>query len=198
MSLVLLAFLLVYGALRVALWLRGQWRFYRLRGELPRAAARVHAPAHLGDAFDRSRFENLLGDSHAGRARLVASARQIGTVLIVDPDVPLGCVRDFRYRLALADAWSAASAWLRRWDALSEHERRWLEELGYTPRQFGDGCAALALAARRSVRAPALEPFAVDDVRLAERHIIALVADLERCERAVSGGSPAGPYRGLG
>src|SRR5690349_18338301 len=101
-SLVLLVPMLLYGAVRTALWLRGQWRFHALRGDLPRARPPAAAPAHLGDALTR-----LLARSHAGRVQLVECARIIATVLIVDPDVPLGAVRDFRFRVALADAWIA-------------------------------------------------------------------------------------------
>ena len=70
-----------YGAVRSALWARGQWRFHRMREHLPRVGAPAEAPPHLGDALTR-----LLGRSHAGRVQLVASARQVATVLIVDKD----------------------------------------------------------------------------------------------------------------
>lgn len=192
-SLVLLPFLLVYGVLRVALWARGQWRFRRLRGDLPRAKAPPRPPPHLGAPLSR-----LLADSHAHRVRLVDSARRIATALIVDPDAAFGIVRDFRYRLALAEAWSAATAWLRSWDALSEHERRRLEELGYTPEVFGERRALLGAAVRQTVRAPALEPFAVADVVAAQRLVLALIDDLEACERALVGCPPDSPYRALG
>lgn len=192
-SIVVLAILLVYGAMRSALWVRGQWRFYRLRGELPRVQGPVEAPAHLEGALC-----GLLSSSHAGRVRLVESARQVGTVLIVDPDVAFGCVRDPRFRWALADAWSASTAWLRTYEALGEHDRRRLEECGYTPERFGESRAALARAARRCIRAPALEPFAVDEVRTVQELVLALVRDLESCERALVAGSPDHPYRAVG
>lgn len=193
-SVVVLAIMLVYGAMRAGLWARGQWRFYRLRGELPRVQATpIEAPAHLGGALT-----GLLARSHVGRVRLVECARQVGTVLIIDPDVAFGCVRDPRFRWALADAWSASTAWLRAYEALGEHDRRRLEEFGYTPQRFGEARAALARAARRCVRAPALEPFAVDDVRAVQELVLALVRDLEGCERALVTGAPDHPYRASG
>ena len=193
MSLVLLALMLVYGAMRSALWARGQWRFFRMRGDLPWAGAPAQAPAHLGDALTR-----LLSHSHAGRVQLVASARQVTEVLVVDPDVAFGCVRDFRFRFALAGAWSAANAWLRAYDGLPEHEQRRLEEYGYTARQFGERRVELGRAVRRCVRAPALEPFAVADVTAVQQLVLALIRDLEACERALLAGAPEHPYRAVG
>jgi len=192
-SVVLFAFMLVYGAVRSALWARGQWRFHRMRGHLPRVGAPAEAPPHLDDALTR-----LLGRSHAGRVQLVASARQVATVLLVDPDVAFGCVRDVRFRFALADAWTAANGWLRVYDGLSEHEQRRLEEYGYTARAFGERRAELGVAVRRCVRAPALEPFAVDDVKAVEQLLLALIRDLEGCERALLAGAPEHPYRAVG
>ncbi|MDC0722379.1 hypothetical protein [Nannocystis bainbridge] len=193
MSLVLLAFMFLYGAVRSALWARGQLRFRRLRAHLPRAAAPCEAPAHLGDSLTR-----LLARSHAGRVRLVGSARQVATVLIVDPDVAFGCVRDFRFRLALADAWTAANGWLHAYDDLSEHEQRQLEAYGYTARRFGERRAELGGAVRRCVRAPALEPFAVADVEAVQQLLLALIGDLEGCERALLASAPDHPYRATG
>ncbi|WAS93611.1 hypothetical protein [Nannocystis punicea] len=193
MSLVLLAVMIVYGAVRSAFWARGQWRFHRMRGDLPRVGARREAPAHLGGAL-----EQLLGRSHSGRVRLVASARQVAMVLIIDPDVAFGCVRDFRFRLALADAWSAANAWLRAYDDLPEHEQRRLEAYGYTAQQFGERRAVLGGAVRRCVRAPALEPFPVADVVAVQRLLLALIDDLEGCERALLASAPEHPYRAVG
>lgn len=127
--------------------------------------------------------------------RLVDSVRAIATVLIVDPDAPLGVVRDFRFRTALADAWTAAREWIRLWDALDEAERRWLAELGYTPQIFRERCAALRSAVRRCVRAPALEPFPVSDVAATQALVLALVRDLEGFERALASAPRGGPYR---
>lgn len=192
MSLVLLPVLLVYATLRVALWTRGQWRFYRLQRDLPRAKAPAVPPPHLDRPLVR-----LLGHSHAQRVRLAGSARRIATALIVDPDVPFGVVRDFGYRLALAEAWSAVNAWLAAWDNLGEHERRRLEELGYTPRGFDEHRALLRATVRRSVRAPALEPFAVAEVAAAQRLVLALIDDLDACERALVAAPPQTPYRAV-
>lgn len=193
MSFIFLPFLIVYGALRVALWTRGQWRYHRLRRDLPQARAAAEPPAHLAAPLRR-----LLTDSHGHRVRLAASARRIATALIVDPDVPFGVVRDFGYRLALAEAWAAANGWLQTWDRLDEHARRRLEELGYTPQQFGERRAALGQTVRRCVRAPALEPFAVAEVVAVERLVLALIDDLETCERALVASPPDSPYRAAG
>lgn len=190
MSFLVLVCLLCYGTLRTALWTRGQWRYRRLRAHLPRLPVPVEAPPHVDAALG-----DLLACSYGGRVRLVESVRSIATVLIVDPDAPLGVVRDFRYRLALAEAWKATAAWLRAWEALDEAQRRRIEELGYTPGRFGERRAALSGVVRRSVRAPALEPFAVDDVEAAQRVVLALVQDLEGFERAVVAAPCQGPYR---
>ncbi|HEY8377780.1 MAG TPA: hypothetical protein VIK91_14895 [Nannocystis sp.] len=192
MSLVLLPVLIVYATLRVAFWTRGQWRFYRLRRDLPRARAPAVPPPHLAAPLVR-----LLGDSHAQRVRLADSARRIATALIVDPDVPFGVVRDFNYRLALAEAWSATTAWLAAWDALGEHERLHLEELGYTPHTFAEHRDRLGVAVRKSVRAPALEPFAVAEVAAAQRLVLALIDDLDACERALVSAPLQTPYRAV-
>lgn len=190
MSLVLLTCLIFYGTLRTALWTRGQIRYRRLRGELPRVAAPLEPPAHLGDSLGR-----LLACSYNGRVRLVDSVRSIATVLIVDPDVPLGIVRDFRFRTALAGAWSAARDWQRLWESLDEADQRRLEQLGYTPSGFCERCAALRSAVRRCVRAPALEPFPVPDVEAIKALVLALVRDLEGFERALAEAPRSGPYR---
>jgi hypothetical protein len=191
-SFIFLPFLIVYGALRVALWTRGQWRYHRLRRDLPRARAPAEPPPHLELPLRR-----LLTDSHGHRVRLTASARRIATALIVDPDVPFGVVRDFGYRLALAEAWSAATGWLQAWETLGEHERRRLEELGYTPLLFGERRALLGDTVRRCVRAPALEPFAVAEVVAVQRLVLALIDDLEACERALVASTPDSPYRAV-
>lgn len=190
MSVVLLACLFFYGTMRSALWMRGQIRYRRLSGEFPRVSAPPEPPAHLGDSLGR-----LLACSYNGRVRLTDSVRSIATVLIVDPDVPLGVVRDFRFRTALADAWSAAREWQRHWETLNEAEQRRLEQLGYTPRTFCERCADLRGAVRRYVRAPALEPFPVADVEASKALVLALVRDLEGFERALAAAPSAGPYR---
>lgn len=190
MSVVLLACLLFYGTMRSALWMRGQIRYRQLQGGFPRVSAPPEPPAHLDDSLGR-----LLACSYNGRVRLTDSVRSIATVLIVDPDAPLGVIRDFRFRTALVDAWSAAREWQGQWEGLDEAEQRRLEQLGYTPRSFCERCADLRGAVRRYVRAPALEPFPVSDVEAIRALVLALVRDLEGFERALAAAPVAGPYR---
>jgi hypothetical protein len=181
--------LLGYLSLRVALWLRGQVRVRLLRDCLPawpRAGVRPRGVSPgLGVLLERS---------FAGRVALVESMRTIATVLITDPDAPLGFVRDFRYRMAVARAWTAACEWWRQFDGLIEDDRVRLEVVGYTGRGFAELQACLLRTVRTTVRARALEPFAVDEVAATQARLTAMVEELERLELAL-GRSAEDPYR---
>lgn len=178
-----------YWLRRSALWLRGQVRFMKLKDSLPVRPERRAAPGHLNAALG-----GLLARNYDERVELVESTRTIAEVLITDPDVPLGCVRDFRYRMALARAWSAACGWLRTFEALAEEDRGMLERLGYTPATFRQRHAWLDLVVRRTVRAPALEPFEVSAVLTSRQGIDAMIGELERLEQTLASAA-ASPYR---
>ena len=183
MSWILVTCMLAYGSLRLALWIRGQIRYLLLRERLPAWPQPRPRPVHLSPGL-----ELLLDHNFAGRVQLVESSRTIATVLITDPDAPLGSVRDFRYRLAVAQAWSAACAWRSSLDALADDDRCRLERAGYTPWAFRERQAALQRTVRSTVRAPALEPFAVAGVERTAALVTAMVEDLERVELALARG----------
>lgn len=189
MSWIVFACLFGYGCVRSALWLRGQVRLVMLRDRLPACPQRGTRPLHLSAGLDR-----LLDDNFAGRVALTESARAISCILITDPDVPLGWVRDFRYRLAVASAWSAACAWLQRLEQLTDDDRVCLERSGYTPRSFLDHHACLLRTVRTTVRARALEPFEVAEVEATRSRLAAMTEELELVERALARGGED-PYR---
>lgn len=188
-SWIIVTCMLGYGSLRLALWLRGQVRFRMLRERLP---AWPQPRQRLRDLS--AGLELLLDHNFAGRVALVESRRTIATVLITDPDAPLGCVRDFRYRVAVARAWAAACAWLGRLEDLADDDRIRLERAGYTAWAFRERHASLHRTVRATVRAPALEPFAVVAVEQTASLVAGMVEDLERVERALARGGDD-PYR---
>ncbi len=189
MSWIVFACLFGYGSLRCALWVRGQVRLVLLRGQLPVGPQRMSRPLHLSVGLGE-----LLDRNFAGRVELLASTRTIATILITDPDVPLGCVRDFRYRLAVARAWSAACSWLRTLEEMAVEDRLCLERAGYTTRGFLDHHAWLHRCVRTTVRARALEPFEVADVEATCSHVAAMAEELEQVERVLARGGED-PYR---
>jgi len=136
----------------------------------------------------------LLARNFAGRTALVASMRAIAMVRITDPDAPLGIVRDFRYRVAVAGAWSAACAWARELEGLAEDDRVRLEAAGYSGRGFVDMQSCLLQTVRTTVRARALEPFAVAEVAATQARLLAMVEELERLEGVLER-SAEDPYR---
>lgn len=178
-----------YWAMRGVLWVRGQLMFRRLRGTLPVRPVRRPAPAHLSAGLG-----GLLVRGYDERVELVESTRTIAEVLITDPDVPLGCVRDFRYRMALARAWSAACGWMRALESLAEEDRGVLERLGYTQATFRERHAWLDQTVRSTVRAPALEPFEVAAVVAARQMVDGMIGELERLERTLVSAAVS-PYR---
>lgn len=178
-----------YWLTRSVLWLRGQVRLVQLRATLPMRPVKQATPVHLSAGLG-----GLLVRGYDERVALVESTRTIAEVLITDPDVPLGCVRDFRYRTALHRAWSAARGWMRALEGLAEEDRGALERLGYSSATFRERHAWLDQRMRSIVRAPALEPFEVAAVQAARQVVDALIGDIERLERAVAG-AVASPYR---
>jgi hypothetical protein len=188
-SWIVFACLFGYGCMRSALWVRGQVRLVMLRDRLPACPQRGTRPQHLSAGLGR-----LLDDNFAGRVALTESTRAISRVLITDPDVPFGWVRDFRYRLAVAAAWSAACAWLQRLEQLTDDDRVCLERSGYTSRGFLDHHACLLRTVRTTVRARALEPFEVAEVEATRSRLAAMAEELELVERALARGVED-PYR---
>lgn len=183
------ACLLGYLSLRLALWLRGQVRVRLLAERLPAWPRARSRPVHVSPGLAA-----LLARNFAGRTALVASMRAIAMVRITDPDAPLGFVRDFRYRVAVAGAWSAACAWARELEGLGEDDRVRLEAAGYSGRGFVEMQSCLLQTVRTTVRARALEPFAVAEVAATQARLLAMVEELERLE-VVLERSAEDPYR---
>lgn len=189
MSWIFTACALGYLSLRLALWLRGQVRVRLLRDRLPAWPRAGVRPAHVSPGL-----RVLLERGFAGRVALVESMRAIAVVLITDPDAPLGFVRDYRYRFAVSRAWTAACAWAQQLGGLDEDDRVRLEVVGYSGRGFEEQRACLLRTVRTTVRARALEPFAVDEVAATQARLQAMVEEIERLELAL-GRSAEDPYR---
>lgn len=178
-----------YWLSRSVLWVRGQFRLRQLRGTLPVRPARRPVPVHLSEGLGR-----LLAKNYDERVEMVECTRTIAEVLIADPDVPLGCVRDFRYRMALARAWSAACGWLQAFESLGAEDRGRLERLGYTLATFRERHAWLDQRVRTTVRAPALEPFEVSAVQTSRQVVDTMIGELERLEQTLASAAVS-PYR---
>ncbi|MCA9717135.1 MAG: hypothetical protein H6713_10220 [Myxococcales bacterium] len=181
MSAIVLVLLAVYGSARLVLWLRGQYRLMREQKRFPCLPSRPALPQHLPTSLTR-----LLECCYSERVKLVESIRAIARVLITDPDVPLGCVRDFRYRVAVFNAWAAASRWIRTVESLDEVDRHRLAAIGFDPQSFLRSSESLGATVRRTSRARALEPFDVDGVRSTRATINLLVRELECVESRLS------------
>ncbi|MCA9635632.1 MAG: hypothetical protein KC420_06330 [Myxococcales bacterium] len=189
MSWIVFIFLVLYGGVRTTLWLRGQLRYLLLRRELPGPPGPLALPAHLPQGLQR-----LVELSHGTRTSLVDALRSISTVLITDPDVPLGCVRDGRYRVAILTAWSATLQCMRSLDALDESDRLRLESVGCEVDRFRAAVVRLGPSVSVAKRARPLDPFDVPSVRSARGAVEAVLHELERLEGRL-GVSPHDPYR---
>jgi hypothetical protein len=188
-SWIVFLFLIGYGSIRAALWLRGQLRYLVLRRGLPSAPEPLALPAHLSLGL-----RHLVEVSHDARVRLVACIRAIATVLIIDPDVPLGVVRDYRYRVAVISGWSASRSCLRHFEGLAEDDRLRLEAVGVGVDAFREAMSRLDPRIQEARRARPLEAFAVADVRSARSGFEELLHELEKLEGRL-GVSPHDPYR---
>lgn len=132
------------------------------------------------------------------RQRLVEDIRTISILQIVDPDVPLGHIRDSRFRSAVLDAWMR----LRRWrTATQQHDESALELLWLHDdvTQAGRRLDAAAETIRpvwwQAVRARPLDPFEMEDVLKLRDTLAHMVAELERVQDRMSE-LEAHPYRG--
>ena len=189
MSWIVFTFLVIYGSIRLTLALRGQLRYLMLRGPLPARPEPLALPLHLSHGL-----QSLVERCHSARNCLTDAIRSIATVLIIDPDVPLGCVRDYRYRVAVLTAWSATLDCLRTLEALDDGDRLRLESVGCEVSRFR--AAVLRLNPQVSVakRARPLDAFDVQSVRTTRSAVEAIIHELERLEGRL-GVSPDDPYR---
>lgn len=188
-SWIVFVFLVSYGSLRLVLWIRGQVRFALHKSELPGFPAPLPRPHHLSH-----RLGELMDCTYSERVHLIESLRSILTVMITDPDVPLGCVRDFRYRLAVFHAWAAARRWIGLIDSLPGPDRARLRALGCRPEVFVRNSRVLKEVARETSNARALEPFALDGVERTQTCLDNLIHQLALTEHYL-GQNSADPYR---
>ena len=188
------ALLLVgYGLLRAVLWIRGQVMF-RLAGDrvVQRAQPRP-TPEHLS-----SGLASVFEATDELRLRLVEDVRTISILQIVDPDVPLGHVRDARFRAAVLDAWMR----LRRWRAATQRHDESAIELSWLHDDVIEAGRRLDAAAEtirpiwwQAVRARPLDPFEMEDVLKLRNTLEYMVTELERVQDRMSE-LEAHPYRG--
>lgn len=162
--------LLCYASVRLVLWTRGQWRWLSLRHELPVPPNMIEPPEHLssGLAFLFVRSRQL-------RIDLTQARRMLAAVAATDPDVPLGRVRDARYRRALMETWTHLRAWLRESDTLDVGDRQALVDLGLTTSNIAELMEGLRDRWRAVARSRALDTFPLED-------LFAVQAVLDRVE----------------
>lgn len=177
------SFLLVcYASIRLVLWTRGQWRWLSLRHTLPIPPAEVDPPQHLS-----SGLALMFGRSRRLRIDLTHARRMLATVAATDPDVPLGQVRDARYRRALMESRAHLRDWLRASEGLDEFDGQAFADLGLTTHTIRDLIDGLYDSWRAVARARALDTFPLEDLfavqaalERAERELIAIEAGLAR------------------
>ncbi len=166
------SFLLVcYAAVRLALWVRGQWRWLTLRKTLPESPVEIDAPEYLspGLALRFIRARRL-------RIELSHARRMLATVAITDPDVALGQVRDARYRRALMESWTHLRAWLREGEGIAEVDVQTMFDLGVSDQAIAGLVEGLRSRWRSVARARALDTFPTAD-------LFAVQATLDRVDR---------------
>jgi hypothetical protein len=177
------SFLLVcYAGIRLALWTRGQWRWLSLRHTLPALPAEVEPPEHLSPGLAL-----MFGRSRRLRIDLTHARRMLATVAATDPDVPLGQVRDARYRRALIESRTLLRDWLRASEELDEYDAVAFSDLGLTTSNLRELSEGLHDYWRAVARARALETVPLEDLRTvqavldrAELELIAIEAGLAR------------------
>ncbi len=190
-----------YASIRLVLWMRGQWRWLGLRHTLPVAPEEIDAPERLspGLALHFARCRRL-------RIDLTHARRMLATVAATDPDVPLGQVRDARYRRALMQSWTQLRAWLRESETLDEVDALALADMGLSTRNIAELITGMSERWRAVSRARALDTFPLADLVAiqtlldrAERELVAIECGLTRVaddpyrDRFVDGRSGTGP-----
>jgi hypothetical protein len=166
--------LLCYVAVRLLLRVRGQIRWMAIRDTLPVPPTMVPAPEQLS-----APLAELFVASLALRAELVRARRELSAVQIQDPDAPLGCVRDARYRRAVMTSWSRISEYLRGLEALDPASAGALLDSGIEARAITSLRDSLRGPWTTVARARALDPFELDD-------LLAVAQTLERIEHQLA------------
>jgi hypothetical protein len=167
--------LLCYVAVRLLLRVRGQIRWMAIRDTLPVVPSMTPAPEHLSPAL-----AELFVDSLALRAELVHARRDLTAVQIQDPDAPLGCVRDARYRRAVMTSWSRINAYLRGLERLDPASAGELLDFAIEPGTIASLRDSLHARWTTVARARALDPFELGD-------LLAVAQTLERIEHELAG-----------
>lgn len=181
--------LLCYVAVRLLLRVRGQIRWLAIRDTLPVVPSMTPAPEHLSPAL-----AELFVDSLALRAALVQARRELTAVQIQDPDAPLGCVRDARYRRAVMTSWSRINAYLRGLENLDLASAGELLDVAVEPGTISSLRDSLHPSWTAVARARALDPFELDDLITVARTLERIEHELASIERAL-GRLGEHPYR---
>jgi hypothetical protein len=183
--------LLCYASVRLVLWTRGQWRWLSLRHGLPVPPDMIDPPEHLS-----SGLALLFVRSRQLRIDLTHARRMLVAVAATDPDVPLGSVRDARYRRALMESWTHLRAWLRASETLDASDEQALADLGLSVAAIAELVASLRGRWHAVARSRALDTFPLEDLFAvqaaldgAERELITIEAALAR--------APDHPYRDM-
>lgn len=169
--------LLCYVLVRIVLRVRGQIRWLAIRDTLPIPPPIVAAPEHLSVPL-----AELFTGTLSLRADLVVARRELTAVATKDPDAPLGQVRDARYRRTVLDSWTRINAWLRTFGRLDAVSVGQLRDMNLDSNAIAQLRNSLHDKWYEAVRARALDPFAIDHLRAAQRIFERIETELEAIE----------------
>jgi hypothetical protein len=181
--------LLCYASVRLVLWARGQWRWLSLRHGLPVPPPAIEPPEHLS-----SGLALLFVRSRRLRIELTQARRMLATVAATDPDIPLGRVRDARYRRALMESWTHLRAWQRESEMLSGSDLEALADLGLTTGTIAELIASLRDRWNAAARSRALDTFPIEDLHAVQAALERAELELIAIESALAR-TPDDPYR---
>lgn len=187
--------LLCYAGVRLVLWTRGQWRWMSLRHGLPVPPEAIEPPEHLS-----SGLALLFVRCRRLRIDLTQARRMLATVAACDPDVPLGQVRDSRYRRALMESWTQLRGWLRDNETLDQSDRQALADLGLTTGtitelgNLADLVGSMHDRWRAVARSRALDTFPLADLHAVQATLDRAELELVAIESALAR-VPDDPYR---
>lgn len=165
----------IYAAMRVGLWIRGQYRLALGSASLPALPRALLPPAHLNPELVRF-FEECV-QTHAAltqQRRLIAKAR------VCDPDQCFGFLRDPRYRRAVIEAAGIIRGWMRRTEACFGQGRPQRREWPVSPECAQSTLLSIDPQLRLAKHSRALEPFALQDVQRLDRSLASFLNKLEQ------------------
>jgi hypothetical protein len=170
-----------YVLVRIVLRVRGQLRWLGIRKTLPDAPPAVMvAPEHLGRAL-----AGLYVDTRGLRIALIQARRTLMGVAVMDPDAPLGRVRDARYRRALMQSFSEINGWIRGIREIDQHAAASLADMHLGSAPIEGLRDALRDRWQAVARARALEPFSLEDLLAVQRTLELLDDELAALERGL-------------